>query len=254
MTPIKVMTFNLKVSGFEQRLPYIRELLNKHPFDILCVQELSERHLEKFRQLIPGYEMAGMGRGSFFNNEMCAIFYSSKRFNIRESETLWLSNRPEKKGSKFFLSYFPRICTYVKLMDIYNNEIVNVYNTHLDLVFDFVKTKQIRKLKEQIKKHSIVHNLILDNINILCGDFNCYLDSEPLKLLLKSRIQLRPVIEKDTIHSRHEMKGITNGKAIDHIFISNRLEVINEEFITEKINNRWPSDHFPLYAELNIRE
>lgn len=253
MTPIKVMSFNLKVRGFEERLPYIRELLNKYPFDILCVQELENKQVEKFKAILPGYQMIGEPRGSIFSNELCAIFFNTKRFNLMDYETVWLSNKPNKKKSRFFLSVFPRICTYVKLMDIYNNEAVNVYNTHLDVNFEFIRSKQARKLKEEIKKHSIVRDLVLDNINILCGDFNSFLGTDPLRILTNSKVHLRPVIQEDNIYSRHEMLGVAEGKAIDHIFISNRLDIKSWKLLTDQIDGNWPSDHFPLYTELNLK-
>ena len=133
MKPVSVITFNLKVSGFEERKGYIRELLSR------CVQELKDTYYEEFKKMLPQYNSVGEPRRSIFNNELCAIFYNSRRFILRESETIWLSNKPERKGSKFLFSFFPRICTYAKLIDSYNNEIINVYNTHLDLNFDFVK-------------------------------------------------------------------------------------------------------------------
>ena len=73
-------------------------------------------------------------------------------------------------------------------------------------------------------------------------------------MLTTSRIHIRPVIKEDIIYSRHEMLGVGEGKAIDHILISDRLDVIEEKFLTDQIDGFWPSDHFPLFAELNIKD
>ena len=48
-------------------------------------------------------------------------------------------------------------------------------------------------------------------------------------------------------------KGKEKGLHIDYIFVSEDLEIVDVDIVKDNINGKYPSDHYPLIADIRIK-
>ena len=251
MNSFKIMSLNLLTSGanipsnppFNIRIKAISSMLEEYTPDIIGVQELTDSMFPYLKDILNKYSIFGESRHSLLSDEYSSILFNKDKYELIEGKTLWLSDTVTKKGSKYLLSQFPRIVTYVYLKDKLTNKTFTVFNTHLDANFPFVRTKQAIILSK------IIHKYQQGDFTLLCGDFNCTRLSPALRLLNKRLKDL----------SYDEMGSTLRGNVgsflykhlpIDHIFISDNLSIDEVNKITSSYNTIYPTDHYPVIANV----
>ncbi len=50
-----------------------------------------------------------------------------------------------------------------------------------------------------------------------------------------------------------KFKGKEKGLHIDYIFVSEDLEIVDVNIIKDNIDGKYPSDHYPLVADIRIK-
>ena len=219
-----ISTFNIKNDYFKykkDKTNTILEYLKNNNIDILNLQELYfklDKDLSKELSKI-NYKKIGKYRG------LSRILL--KPFN--ESTLVEVSH--------FKLPFLPSLQKRVmtKIVIKYNNELVSIYNTHLDYKYDKVKKKELDKIYKILSNDK--------NKIILTGDFNLKNNKDIFNnfvaKLEKLGIIRIPLDEKTLKQSQYN-------RAIDHVFISKDFKVIDKEVIkTLDI-----SDHYPLLIKL----
>lgn len=258
MTNYKIMTFNLK-----NDMPFTRKylkwnvrkelaitLLRSVDPDILGVQELTDAMLESFDTFKKTYINVGKPRNKNpkKTSERTDIFYKKSKFTCIETKTFWLSKTPETIGSRLLFSFFPRICTMVKLKNIENGEIIIVYNTHLDNIMESTRKKECEILLEHISMNTKNEHVIV------MGDMNSTTMSDSVKLLLENnRLPLQSIYQSENIfNTLHFGNGKLkeNKKPIDYIFTTHNFIVKESTIITKDFDGIYPSDHYPVVCEL----
>lgn len=247
-----IMSLNLLTSGvrlpgnppFYKRITSINKMIQEYKPDIIGVQELTKDMMIYMSDIKKTYDIFGESRHSHVSDEYSSILYHKEKFDLLNAKTLWLSPTPEKIGSKFLTSQFPRIVTFVHLKDKQTNIEFTAFNTHLDNNFNSVRTKQAIALKKIIEQYQE------GEFTILTGDFNCTSRSLALSIL---QTELNDTIP-DTIHST--LRGsvgsyIQRQLPIDHIFISKHLVTSNTQKITKSYDNIYPSDHYPVITTIH---
>mgnify|MGYP000980888119 CR=1 FL=1 len=92
---------------------------------------------------------------------------------------------------------------------------------------------------------------------VLTGDFNLEDDSEAIKLLTTHLNDSRSIAEEVSgpAATFNGFENIPATKRIDYIFVPQKgIAVEHFKTIREQKSNRYPSDHFPVYAELRIKK
>ena len=226
-----ISTFNIKNDYFKYKKDKTNTILNylrDNNIDVLNLQELYfrlDKDLSKELKKI-NYKKIGKYRG------ISRILL--KPFN---ESTPIITNKNILDIKHFKLPFFPSLQKRVmtKIVIKYNNELVSIYNTHLDFKYDKVKKKELDKIYKIISKDK--------NKIILTGDFNLKNNKEIFNdfvdKLDKLGIIRIPLDEKTLKQSMYN-------RAIDHIFISKEFKIIDKEVIkTLDI-----SDHYPLLIKL----
>lgn len=249
---MNIMSFNIKndsylsLNKWKKRKKVALAIINKYQPDIIGLQELTEDRMVDFASLNK-YRIVGENRNKKFNilNEKSAIAYDASKYQLLDSKTIWLSKTPLIRGSKNIMSIFPRICTYARLQDN-NGKIINVFNTHLDHLFPFVRYDECLYLAKFIKENSNDHHVII------MGDFNTNIKSKALNYLL-CNLNIIDCYQKGIIHNTHHVfsNNIDNDKLpIDYIFLSKDLIIENTKIIDDSIDNIYPSDHYPILCQI----
>ena len=255
---LTVMSYNIRLdvaSDSANAWPYRREfLVNQvlfHAPDILGTQEVLPSQLEYLDQHLTPYAYLGEGREGDGQGEYSALFYNRRKYAVARSGTFWLSPTPDVVGSVGWDAALPRVCTYGQFRDRGTDQQFWVFNTHFDHVGEQARVESARL---------ITH--VIDSLNrgglpvVLLGDLNLTPESDPIGVLT------------DSLMDAYTAAGIRLGPAgtytgfdystpaerrIDYIMVSPDVEVSRFATLTDAVDGRFPSDHFPVLATLHLR-
>jgi len=262
----KVMTFNLKCEGrpdrmnsWNHRKQRVMDFIDSINPDILGTQELSPHMKEDVKSSLLSYSIFGWGRKRNLQGEHSDILVNNGEVTVLDSKTFWLSRTPEIPGSKSFFTPFPRVCTMAEVYMKRFDRRVRIFNTHLDHIYPFMRTRGILTILKYINDYDERERLPV----VLMGDFNASPASMTLKMLKAglhsyTNIKLRDVYafcKKNYIvtNTFHSFKGKVNKRLLDYIFVSEELDIHNVVVDKTNDNGLYLSDHYPVIAELAFR-
>ena len=254
--PLVVGTFNVRYDNandtgnlWQQRLPVVAALVRFHRFDIVGIQEGLRHQLDGMQALLPDYAWYGVGRDDARSKgEHSAIFYRKDRLTAMDSGSFWLSEKPEAPGFGWDARH-NRICSWLKLRRIGGGTPFYVFNVHYDHQGQVARRESSKLMLEKMRSIAGEQPLLL------VGDFNGNHQSEWYQSLQRS-----PVLEDaltlaedpylnngsfNSFRDNHPSKDV-----IDHIFISSHFRVSRFGILTDTYHGKYPSDHYPVLAEL----
>jgi endonuclease/exonuclease/phosphatase family metal-dependent hydrolase len=257
---LKVMTYNIRLdvasdgeNDWNHRKDYFTSQIQFYEPDIFGVQEAKPNQVIDIATSLMKYDNVGIGREGIGKGESSNIFYKKERFRVKESNTFWLSETPNEI-SKGWDAAFNRVCTYALFKDLKTKQLFWVFNTHLDHIGEDARTKGIQLILSKIKELNTKKYPV-----IFMGDFN----SEPnenriislKKVMDDSRevSQEKPFGPSGTFNNFRHDAPVT--KLIDYIFISKNsiLKVKKYAILSDSKDLRYPSDHLPVYVEINFK-
>jgi endonuclease/exonuclease/phosphatase family metal-dependent hydrolase len=257
---LKIMSYNIRLdtqsdgdNQWSKRKEFLTDQVKFYMPDFMGVQEALPQQMSYIDSTLTGYGFIGKGRDDGKSKgEHSAIFYNSDKFKLLEENTFWLSETPEKP-SKGWDAAYNRVCTYGLFQNKKNKKKVWVFNTHFDHVGDIARAESSKLILEKIRK------INRDNLPvILTGDFNLEADTRPLQLIKEQMDDAQKVCRgivfgpEGTFNAFEFNKPVTT--RIDYIFINrNTMEVVKFATLSDSKDCRYPSDHLPIYAEINFR-
>jgi endonuclease/exonuclease/phosphatase family metal-dependent hydrolase len=96
---------------------------------------------------------------------------------------------------------------------------------------------------------------------VVTGDFNAGEQNAAIRQLTVARNGGRPLVDTfRVVHPQAKQvgtfngfEGRTDGEKIDYVFANSCFEVQSAEIIHTRRESRYPSDHFPVSAQLLLR-
>ncbi|MEN8128064.1 MAG: endonuclease/exonuclease/phosphatase family protein [Planctomycetota bacterium] len=257
------MTFNIRtqtifdgLNHWSRRKQMVFDVLADNAADVIGLQEAKASQLYQIRQALPSYGVYSAGRSDGIDGgESCPILYRESRFTLADSGTFWFSDTPSVPGSKDWGNLPPRICSWAYLVEKESGIGFYVYNLHLDNLSQRSRRKSTRLLTQQIADR------ITSDPYLIMGDFNMERNNPAMHYLQTARAGLLQMITKDAwqlIHpdkatgTRHGFRGRFSGPQIDHIRICDGMQALDAKIDHHHVNGRYPSDHFPVIAEVLI--
>ncbi|MGC4007477.1 MAG: endonuclease/exonuclease/phosphatase family protein [Pirellulales bacterium] len=150
----RVMTFNLRYgtakdgeNHWEKRKDFLVDVIKTFDPDLLGTQETLAFQRDYVLEKLTAYEAFGVGRDDGTDKgEMAALFYKKDRFEKIDGGHFWLSETPDKVGSKGWDTSLPRLSTWVVLRDKKQPQAPEILfcNTHFDHIG---KTARIESAK-----------------------------------------------------------------------------------------------------------
>ncbi|WP_421946418.1 endonuclease/exonuclease/phosphatase family protein [Phaeodactylibacter xiamenensis] len=263
--PVNVMTFNIRypnpddgVNYWPNRKEKVASIIRFHQADIIGVQEAFRAQLDEISTMLPEYEWVGHCRtdGSLQpdpDNEFSAILYRYARFEKLNGGTFWLSPTPNEAGSKGWDAALPRVATWVKLRDKRNEGVFFVFNTHFDHRGDTARLESAKLILRKIR--SIAGEAPV----MLTGDFNCGPGSLPYNAITAANSPVEDAMHRSEMphHGPNatwtdSFKVPGTGERIDYIFVTRGVIVHRHAALSESWGGRLPSDHLPVFAELEL--
>lgn len=259
----RVMTFNIRYgtandgpNSWEYRKDIVFDLLAEYAGDVMGMQEALDFQVRQIQRALPQYGHVAVGRDDGKNvGETCAVFYRRDRFQLTDSGTFWFSNSPWKP-SKHWGNEILRICTWVRLTERASGDSFYVYNVHLDHQSQLSRQKSAELLAKEIS------NRATDDPFVVMGDFNMEMDNPAMLYLQKIGVQTpypRLVDTWQMLYRAEKPAGTFNGfkrnlsgANVDHILVRDDTDIIEVGIDRRAFNGQYPSDHFPVYAEIRL--
>ncbi len=254
--PIRVMSFNIRYgtandgeNRWEQRRDLVIQTIADRAPQILGVQEALAFQIDELSEALPQYRVLGQGRRGGREGEYAALFVDRNRFTIEAHGDFWLSPTPDEVGSQGWDAALPRMCTWAVLQDRRDGSRFRVLNTHFD---HRGRTARLESASVLIAEGEVGSLPV-----IITGDLNADEVSPPM-------VRLREQGLRDTFRVLHpEAKGVgtfngfrgtTDGGKIDYVLVDSRWRVVAAEIVRDNEEGRYPSDHFPVMADLVLGE
>jgi len=262
---VKVMTFNIRVDtildGFhrwKQRKEMVVDTINSNAADVIGLQEAEMDQVQLIQYALPQYHNYAIGRkNGRTRGETCAIFFRKDRFMVLETGTFWFSDTPTVPGTKDWGNLWPRICSWVHLLDRTTRTGFYVYNVHMDNLSQNSREKSADLLADKIAARRTLDPFIV------MGDFNMSADNPAMKHLQQVgyRADYTNTVDawssvhfmEPKIGTRHGFDGDTDGPMIDHIRLCNNIIPLEVNVDQRNYDGKYPSDHFPVTAKVLIR-
>lgn len=263
-TSLRMMTYNIRfdnpadgVHAWPNRKELVASVIRFHKADIIGVQEALEYQIQDLMELLPGYDWVGVGRNEDGGGEFSAILYRSSVVAVKAAQTFWLSESPDEPGSKSWDSSLPRIATWAHFVTSSDGRELFVLNTHFDHRGEQARLESARLLKEQVSK--LANGLPV----IVMGDLNATSEQPPLVLLSDTPLSDGRSLRDGFVHSIVPHHGpastwtgftkIEADRRIDYIFASEDLPIHYHAILTDKLEDRYPSDHLPVLVEVELK-
>lgn len=257
---LNVATFNVRTpvdgspNSWDERAPRIRKIIEDNKFDLFGVQEaFQDRQIASLSET-PGYAcITGNNKAFKHAGNRDAIFYRTDRLELLDQGIFTLSDTPEVFASKSWGNFEARYAVWGKFRDKKTGVEFFHFNTHLDHRSRLARENSVAlilaRVKEQAKGLPV----------ILTGDFNVS-PASPVYAAAAAQLNDSYVISETpstgpirTYNGFRKWKENT-GSRIDYVFVSKGVRVLSHRTIDTLIDGRFPSDHFPVSAELLLKK
>jgi endonuclease/exonuclease/phosphatase family metal-dependent hydrolase len=258
---IKVMSYNIRLdvaadgeNRWDARKDKVAGLMNYYEADFIGGQEVQHHQLKYLLEHLNGYSYIGVGRDDGKEaGEYSCIFYKKDKFEVIEQSTFWLSPTPDSV-SKAWDAAYKRVCTYGLFRNKKTKQQFWVFNTHFDHVGKVARLESAKLIIEKIKELNAKNYPV-----VLSGDFNSKPNDSPIEYITNnmqnsrsiSKLVYGPADTWNGFKFNQKLDG-----CIDYIFISNGEKVSVSKFatLTDSYDMKYPSDHLPVLATIQINK
>jgi len=257
---LRLMTYNIRldlasdgVNAWPHRREWVAEQIQWLRPDIFGLQEVLPHQKAELIAALPRYRMFGGGRDGKDSGESSPVGFDTGRFDFREGGMFWLSPTPDVP-SRAWDAANRRIATWVRLRFRDSRADVLALNTHWDHIGIIARRQSAAQIIRWIESNARPCEAV-----VVLGDFNSTIDSEQMRAMTQGKPLLRDA-RAITKTAPFGPAGTFNAfrtaparpEAIDHILVGERIDVERYAVISQVIEGRVPSDHFPVLADLRI--
>ena len=266
-----VMTFNIRTSNIPDgdnawplRKQLLAETIRKFAPQVIGMQEAIDEQLDYLSSVLPEYRWLGMDRrlnGGEGLSEYTPIFYRHDELTPIESGNFWLTETPDvpppppaprdasgqrrRRGGG-------RIVTWARFHHIATGRAVYVFNTHLSPRRGAGQIDAVALILERVGA------VPTGSAVVVLGDFNNVAEESDVWELATSHGLADAWVLADERRgpamTRSDFGPPENGYAerIDWILVGGPIGVRSAETILHNDGGRYPSDHYPVTARLEL--
>lgn len=254
---LNVATYNLRLdtpkdgkNTWSERRDAVRALVRYHGFDLWGTQEALANQLTDLEAL-DEYAHVGAGRDDGKRaGEHAAIFYRHTRFALEGHGDFWLSETPDTPSKGWDGHCCKRIASWARLRDKASGRVFVALNAHFDHEGVVARRESARLLLA--RGRALAGPLPL----IVMGDFNSTPDSEAVATIGAALRDARAVSQQPPYGPEATFNAFDTSQPalerIDYIFLSPQWQVLRYAVLTDSIDARYPSDHFPVLARVKL--
>ncbi|WP_178983799.1 endonuclease/exonuclease/phosphatase family protein [Winogradskyella helgolandensis] len=256
---LQAMTYNIRLdiasdgeNAWSNRKDFLSSQILFLSPDVFGVQEARPNQIEDLNSALLDYKFIGEGRDGNGEGEFSAIYYNSKKLKVEKQHTFWLSDSPTVV-SKGWDAAYPRVCTYGLFTLKDNGQKFWVFNTHLDHVGEEAQKEGMKLILKKMASENTENYPVL-----LMGDFNVEPNSKVVAEILPTMSDSRQIATlkfgpEGTFNAFQYNESAT--RRIDYIFVSKSPNVLVPKYavFSSAIDFKFPSDHFPVYIEIELK-
>ena len=243
---VRIMSFNVR-NGEHGRGKNAPQFIADYMPDSVGLQECEGTwYMTLEAYLKDNYGIVGTGRltGVKYIGEATAIMYRKDKYNLVDSDTIWLSETPDKVSIGWDAKHH-RTCTWVILENKETGEKYAHINTHLDHMGPEARTNGLALVLDLAES--------FDMPVVVTGDFN-FPKSDPLytQLISGNLADTQDIAEK-TMDGKtyHAYDGGEDGEPIDFICVNDKITDVKEyRIVREMYGDTYISDHYPIFADM----
>lgn len=249
---VRVMTFNVRLptaadgpDRWERRRALMVRFIRELQPDVIGTQELYALQGDYLVARMPEYAWFGRSRRGD-DDERMGVFHRRDRLRVVAAGDFWLSDTPEVPGSISWGHPEPRMVTWALFERIADGRRFHLFNTHSPYR-EQDEDARLRGAATILRRmHALPHDLPV----VLTGDFNAGPDSGTharLGAFLQDAWIAAPHREgpEGTFHA---FTGRPRQRIDWILFRGLRAEAART--VTRHADGRYPSDHFPVVADL----
>ncbi len=253
---MRIMSFNIRCSNvgsdtWEDRIGIVSQTMLESEADSIGVQEATPEWMTTLKETVgEKYAYVGVGRDDGDNKgEYSAIFYLKDKYTAVDSGTFWLSETPDEVSFGWDAAC-RRVCTWVVLENKETGEKYVHINSHFDHIGITARKNSVDLILDKAAEFS-------DLPVVFTADLNVRQDSDNYKQFVNSKI-LRDT-KFDTTDSMdyctyHDTKPAQHAKdIIDYVMVNQNFDTLSYRVVTEGIDGRFVSDHYPIYADIVVK-
>ncbi len=250
---VRIMSFNVLSERFGEnaminRRGIVTQTIAEYYPDSFGVQEATVAWMQCFKNRLPEYGFVGEASDYIpLLGGYSAVFYLKDKYELVDSGTFWLSQTPDKP-SKGWDAGSERVCTWAVLKNKTTGEQYAHINTHLDNKGALARQNSVPMILEKAAEF---------DMPVVCtGDFNFRENSELYKTLTAGTLHDSKFLAPDTM-SNTTYNGFNPPESqtkiiIDFVLVNSLVTPLVYRVVTQGIDGRMVSDHYPVYADVLI--
>lgn len=218
--------------------------------DIMGTQELFKLQGDYIVEKLPEYTWTGVSRRGNTEDEYMGVFYKKAKFRAVDSGNFWLSETPAEPGSSNWNMSLPRMATWALFEPAGGGRRFYFVNTHM---------AHRREDEAARQKGVMVIQEWLGTLNpftpvIVTGDFNSPAGGGTYQKMIAGFADAWKIAERreGPEGTFHGFRGTPGRIRIDWIFLRGPWRVSEAETVTFHQDGRYPSDHFPVRAVVEL--
>jgi endonuclease/exonuclease/phosphatase family metal-dependent hydrolase len=269
--PMVVMSFNIRYgtandgdNHWTKRREQLFALLRAEDPDLVGLQEALRFQVDEILAAVPGYAAVGVGRDDGrAAGETSAILFRTRRFHVALSGTFWFSDTPDTPGTKTWGNRYNRVSSWARFVERDGSAFTH-YNLHLDHESQPSREKSAALLLQRIDARAVPSEPV-----IVTGDFNAGEANPAMSVLVgptgPGGVPAPDASPRfiDTFRALHRQAkevgtfsnfvyGQTTGEKIDYVLVPPGTTVLHAAIVHSSRERRYPSDHFPVVARIQL--
>ena len=249
---MKIVSYNIRSSNdpnghsFAERAPRLKASIEKYDPDIIGLQEV----VPSWMEFIPNdygekYEIYHMYRDTSTDIEGCTILWRKGMFECLDRGVFWYSDTPEIPSRGWCSWGHYRFCLWVKLKNLQDGKEFFFFDTHFGFS-DQCHIDSVRLIRDHIK-------YLGAEAAIVVGDFNMNQNGPGYRDITKFMVDVNKATANDISITCHGYNAARTGLPIDFVFATpNTVKPVDYHKMDETYEEKFPSDHYGLYAEVEI--
>lgn len=251
---LRVMSFNIRYPEpadglhiWENRREFVADLIRSEAPDVAGLQEPVMEQLQFLDHALPEYARFGIGRYANEEEKFTAVYYRRDSVEILESAAFWLSQTPDVPASSSWRIHKPYAVNWARMRHVSGWEF-SLFNTHFP--YKSIQAEARLHAAELLRDRGVAAGETV----ILTGDFNSLAGSEVHRILLAQFRDARDEAENPggPAGTVHGFTGDPLDRRVDWILVRGPLAVSSFQTLTARREALYPSDHFPILAELRF--
>jgi endonuclease/exonuclease/phosphatase family metal-dependent hydrolase len=268
----RIMTFNIRGSLFEDgdniwsaRADLNTQTIRHYNPDLIGFQELQIGNLMTYVQHLPGYaHILGVESSVMYRFQYNAIFWKPERFEMLNFGSFYLSETPDRWSGSWDTACI-RAANWARLRSNETGESLLYLNTHLDHISEPARQEGTKLIVQRLNDINRAENLP----TLVTADFNAraWLPDEQREgdvHHLYSEAGFKDAFlesgshDGENLNTYHGFKGQqfeADNLRIDWILTRDgvrRFEVASCAIIQDEQPPLYPSDHYPILADLRL--